>query len=61
MPTRILPYCHSRNPAAPSQITAWRPSQIRFICCDACPNPTFPTGALILEFCRQNLNRIKGG
>jgi hypothetical protein len=24
-------------------------------------NPTFPTGALILEFCRQNLNRIKGG
>jgi hypothetical protein len=23
-------------------------------------SPTFPTGPLILEFCRQNLNRIKG-
>jgi hypothetical protein len=23
-------------------------------------NPTFPTGPLILEFCRQNLNRING-
>jgi hypothetical protein len=23
-------------------------------------NPTFPTGALILEFCRQKLNLFKG-
>jgi hypothetical protein len=23
-------------------------------------SPTFPTGAPILEFCRQNLNRFKG-
>jgi hypothetical protein len=24
------------------------------------PNPTFPTGALILEFCRRKLNLFKG-
>jgi hypothetical protein len=24
------------------------------------PNPTFPTGAPILEFCRQKLNLFKG-
>jgi quinoprotein glucose dehydrogenase len=37
MPTRILPQRHSRNPAAPSQITTWRPRAIRFTCCDECP------------------------
>src|SRR5882672_8933236 len=27
MPTRILPQRHPKNPAAPSQITTWRPAQ----------------------------------
>jgi hypothetical protein len=27
---------------------------------DGAANPTFPTGALILEFCRRKLNLFKG-
>ena len=29
-------------------------------CSRRAANPTFPTGRLILEFCRKNLNRVKG-
>jgi hypothetical protein len=28
--------------------------------CTLAANPTFPTGALILEFCRRKLNLFKG-
>jgi hypothetical protein len=48
MPTRIPPQRRPRNPAAPSQITTWRPGVIRFICCDGCPEPTFPHGIACL-------------
>jgi hypothetical protein len=44
MPTRILPQRHPRNPPDPSQITTWRPSPIRFICCDGCPKERSSTG-----------------
>jgi hypothetical protein len=43
--------------------TVWMSWSMMVVCnvaISCCPNPTFPTGPLILEFCRQKLNLFKG-
>jgi hypothetical protein len=50
-------------PALDHKALAISQSRIGFItgqADDETANPTFPTGALILEFCRQKLNLFKG-
>ena len=36
------------------------PERVLLFCVASSTSPTFPTGALILEFCRQNASRING-